>query len=143
MIILITFTTKMSIFSDTIQLSRFRGHFITILTQRSLRLLLFISINDKIYDESRQDLIILKDNILMLEYLRHLFFIIEINGLKAFRAVDRFIQELLLAETVRFTYCDSIHNAGHLFLCVSHLVKANIEDHACFREFISLLAYFE
>jgi hypothetical protein len=85
-VILIALHAEMGVFSHTEQFGGLRRNLSTVFTERSLGLLLFVSINDIVNNEDRQNLVVFEDNILMFEHLRILFFIVKVNRFESFRA---------------------------------------------------------
>lgn len=142
MIISIAFTTKVRTFSQTPHFCRLRWGFIAVLAERELGLLFLGSINIEINEINRQNLMILEHHIIMLENLRILLFIVEINRFKSFLAFDRLRKEFRCLIAVWLPDRYFVHDAGHLLLGVLNLAEPNGEYHAYLREFIALLADF-
>lgn len=143
MIILVALQTKMGILSHTVHLSWLSWYFRAIITDGCLGLLLLIRIDHIINDKDGKNLIILKDDILMLEHLWIFFLVVEIDRFEALRTWDRIIQKLILAVTVWLSDWYLVHDAAHFLLGVSDLIEADVEDHSSLGELISLLANFE
>jgi hypothetical protein len=93
MIILLAFRAEMGIFGNTVDLCRLRRNFSAIIAKRSLRLLFFVCIDHVVDDVDGKHLIILEDHVLMLEDLRVLLFIVEIDGFKSIGAWDRIVNK--------------------------------------------------
>jgi hypothetical protein len=100
MIILIAFHAKMSILGYTIKLSSFWRNFSTIITNWSLCLLFFICINHIIDNIDGKNLIVFKNNVLMLEHLWIFFFIVKIDRLEAIRTLNGSVYKLTFVVTV-------------------------------------------
>lgn len=143
MILLITFNTKMSIFSHTIPFSCLGWYFITVFTQWRLALLLLLSIYYIVDNIDRENLIVFKDNILMPKNLRIFILVIEIDRLKSLRAIYILINKLIFPIAIWLTHRYFIHDAANLLFCVTDSIKAHIEDHTCLVELIAFLTYFE
>jgi hypothetical protein len=142
MIVMVTFSTKMSIFCNTIVFSRFWRNFGAILAHRRFRLLFFVIINNIVNNVSGQYLIIFKDDILMLIDIRIFLLIIQINGLKSFGTEDTLIHKFLVGVAIRFAHTDLVHDAAHLFLRFFNLIVANVKDHTEFGNLVAFLTNF-
>ena len=79
----------------------------------------------------------------MFEYLWVLVFVIEVDWLEAFGAVDRIVDELCFSVAVWFSDWDFVHDAADFLLGVSDLIETDVKDHSSFWEFIAFLADFE
>lgn len=101
MVILIALHAEVGIFCDAEQFGGLRRNLGAIFTERSLGLLLFVSIDDIVDDKDGQNLIVFEDDILMLEHLRILFLIVEVNRFESLRAGNGLVDELVLAVAVR------------------------------------------
>lgn len=143
MVILLTLRTKMGIFSNTVNLCWFRRDLSAIITKRSLGLLLLVCIDHIVNDVDGKHLIVLEDHVLMLEDLRVLLLIVEINRFESIRTWHRIVNELALVIAVWFSHWNLVHDATHLLLCIFYLIEAHIEDHAHIWKLISFLANFE
>jgi len=142
-VILITFHTKMCIFSYTKKFGCLWRNLGAILAQRCSWLLLFIGINYVVNYIDREDLIIFWNNILMSENLGVLIFTVKIDWFKALRTTYRVIHKFWFAVAIRFSNWNLVHDAADLFLGVTDLMETNIEYHSWFWKFITLLAYFK
>lgn len=143
MIFLITLRTEVVILCHTVKFSWLRRNFSTILTQRSLWLLLLVGVHHIVNHINRQNLIVLEHYVLMPEHLRILLLTIKINWLKPLRTCDRVIDKLILSITVRFPHRNLIHYTTNLLLCIPYPMKTHIEDHPSIRKFISFLTNLE
>ena len=69
----------MCIFSETVEFSRVRWNFGAVIAKRGFGLLFFVCVNHIVNDINGKHLIVLKDNVLMLEYLWILVLVVQVN----------------------------------------------------------------
>lgn len=130
MVFLVALHTEMGVLCDAVVLGIFRRIFVAVLAERCFGLLFFFSVNNVVDNVDGKDLIVLEDDILMLEDLRVLVLVVEIDGLETFGAGDGLVDELILAIAVRFPHRYLVHDTRNVLLRVSDAVEAHVEYHS-------------